>query len=296
MQKKKYRQGVLCGFLALILIAASSCASAAQKGNAMVSLSATATAVTPSAAPTPSTGVLAAETTTEAQQSPKASATATAKAPADATPTPTSTGSAAQPALLASMMSKSKLTIGKLSGSQLVMVVYEKGNTKLYCYEKGSDGIWKLSFGPVTANVGRNGVSSNKVEGDGKTPLGLYDFGFAFGNASKPDTSMTYRKVTSDSYWVDDPQSRFYNTWVEGTSQKDWDSAEHLSEMKTAYEYAVVIEYNMNPITPGKGSAIFLHCGSKPTAGCVAISRDNLLKVLKWLIPSAKPQILIVSE
>ncbi len=247
--------------------------------------SSTALTLMPSIVPVPSTGVLAAETTVpEPTQSPSA-----------ATATPTPSNQSAQPPLLSSMLDKSELPYPKLAGSQLLLVVYDAGNTKLYAYEKGSNGIFKLALDPVSASVGRNGVSSNKKEGDGCTPLGLYDLGFAFGNAAKPDTMLSYKKVTAESYWVDDPDSVFYNTWVEGTAKKDWDSAEHLIDMKTVYEYAVVIEYNTNPIVKGKGSAIFLHCGSGPTAGCVAVSRSNMLKMLHWLDPNTKPQILIVS-
>ena len=290
MQKKRIRAGFLYVVLLLILLFTYACFGSAKTGNAMMP-SATAEPTLPIATITPSSGVLSAEATPSPtpSQSPKATTATLA-----ATPTPSAT--AGQPEQLSAMLTNSKLSFSKIAGTQLVMVVYEKGNTKLYCYEKGYDGIWKLTLGPVTANVGRNGVSAAKKEGDGKTPTGLYSFGFAFGNGLKPDTSMTYRKVTGDSYWVDDPDSKYYNTWVEGAEQKDWDSAEHLSEMKTAYEFAAVIEYNANPITPGKGSAIFLHCGSNPTAGCVAIGRSNVLAVLKWLKPSAKPQILITAK
>jgi len=268
-----------------------------KEGTATVQQSFAPSKTQPLASVTPmmsDTGVLAAITTptpspTLRVQTPKP--TMTTSTPS-ATPSPSSISSS-QPALLDKTMKKYNLSYTKLIGNQLLLLVYDHGTSKLYRYQKDSQGIWKLVGNPYAAQVGRNGVSANKKEGDGKTPTGLYRLGFAFGNESKPDTVLTYRKVTTDSYWVDDSNSKFYNTWVEGTEQKDWDSAEHLSEAKTAYAYAVVIEYNMNPIKPGLGSAIFLHCGTKPTAGCIAVDKSRVLEILKWLKGTSKPQILI---
>ena len=59
-----------------------------------------------------------------------------------------------------------------------------------------------------------------------------------------------------------------------------------------AYRYAVVIDYNRNPVVPGAGSAFFLHVNiGKPTQGCVTLSEQNLLTVLRWLDPAAHPRI-----
>ena len=59
-----------------------------------------------------------------------------------------------------------------------------------------------------------------------------------------------------------------------------------------AYRYGFVIGYNMPPV-PGKGSAIFFHVGSTPTAGCIAASEDHVLALLGRLDAAGSPQILI---
>jgi L,D-peptidoglycan transpeptidase YkuD (ErfK/YbiS/YcfS/YnhG family) len=49
------------------------------------------------------------------------------------------------------------------------------------------------------------------------------------------------------------------------------------------YDVIIVIGYNLAPITPGKGSAIFLHVARNnfcPTDGCVALARSDLLQVV----------------
>lgn len=187
------------------------------------------------------------------------------------------------------------VSVDELNDCSQLVVVSANGNTaKLVRYQL-EDSKWKPEE-EYEAHVGYNGVTTEKTEGDRKTPCGLYRIGFAFGNKQKPETLLPYREITENSYWVDDPQSEYYNTWVEGTEKKDWISAEHLSEYYSAYSYAAVIEYNANPIVPGAGSAIFLHCGETPTAGCVSVSEDNMLKLLSWLDPSLKPMILIFAE
>ena len=53
-----------------------------------------------------------------------------------------------------------------------------------------------------------------------------------------------------------------------------------------------MVEYNTDPVVKGAGSAIFIHvwCGERlPTQGCVALAESDILRVLGWLEPQAKP-------
>ena len=136
-------------------------------------------------------------------------------------------------------------------------------------------------------------MTADKREGDGKTPKGLFTLTTAFGIQPDPGSGLPYRQVTAESYWVDDQNSRFYNQWVEGTGDKDWASAEHLIDYAAQYAYGAVVDHNTDPIVPGSGSAIFLHCGSRPTAGCVSLPRETVVGILKWLSPEQTPSILI---
>lgn len=154
-----------------------------------------------------------------------------------------------------------------------------------------SNGAWTLKE-KISGYVGRNGITDNKREGDGKTPKGIYYMGFAFGTA-KLTTGLDFRMITQDSYWVDDSNSEYYNTWQEG--KKSWNSAEHLIDASTAYHYAAVIQYNTD-CTPGKGSAIFFHCSSgKGTAGCVAVPEASVKRFLGWLDKGRHPVIIIAN-
>ena len=153
------------------------------------------------------------------------------------------------------------LSFGEIGFSQLVLVSADKTSADIYCYDKGPDGLWKLNndLGHITGYAGRNGVNTDKHEGDGCSPAGLFGLGYAFGNSPKPKTGMEYRPITKDTYWIDDPNSKYYNQWVEGTDGADWTDGEHLSDNVISYAYAVVIDYNTPPGTVrGKGLGDFL--------------------------------------
>jgi L,D-peptidoglycan transpeptidase YkuD (ErfK/YbiS/YcfS/YnhG family) len=205
-------------------------------------------------------------------------------------------GSEGQPPFLTQAVSTAGLSFDVFDFSQLVLVAADGSTADIYCYDKGADGLWTLneSIGHVSGYSGRNGVSTDKHEGDGCSPGGLFKLGYAFGNNPEPPTGIDYRAITSETYWVDDPESEYYNQWVEGTDGADWTGGEHLSDNIVSYAYAIVIEYNTPPSTvAGKGSAIFLHIGNKPTSGCVTVTEETLLRILKWLSADKNPSILI---
>ena len=55
-----------------------------------------------------------------------------------------------------------------------------------------------------------------------------------------------------------------------------------------------MIEYNAQPVVPGRGSAIFLHVSTgHPTVGCVSLPESELLRLLRWLRPAARPAIIL---
>ena len=161
----------------------------------------------------------------------------------------------------------------------------------LQTFQKDAAG-WHAVFPAMSAHIGRAGFSADKHEGDLKTPAGSYGFGTMFGQRASPGVKFPYRIADSQSVWVDDPSSAFYNTWQENAAL----SGEHLAAagFATSYAYAVDIAYNTKPVVPGKGSAIFLHVSTGGgTAGCVSIAQSNLLEILRWLDPARSPIIVM---
>jgi L,D-peptidoglycan transpeptidase YkuD (ErfK/YbiS/YcfS/YnhG family) len=170
---------------------------------------------------------------------------------------------------------------------------------KVYALERTGSG-WRLAMDPIDATIGRNGFApyGEKREGDGRTPSGLYRLGTAFGYDQSAATKMPYRQSLADDVWIDDPDAPDYNRWAK-QNQTRARSYEKMKRGDNLYQYGMVIEYNTDPVVRGHGSAIFLHvwAGLKSTtAGCVAVSENNLLRILNWLDPTAKPAILMNPE
>ncbi len=142
-----------------------------------------------------------------------------------------------------------------------------------------------------SGHVGEQGVTGEMSEYVSATPAGFFPVLDAFYIHSAPETGLETFQITEDTYWVDDPDSKYYNQRVEGTDDKDWSSAEHMIDY-AAYNYGFVIGYNTACVSP-LGSAIFFHIGSAPTAGCVSTSEDMVLSYLQKLSANSHPYILI---
>jgi L,D-peptidoglycan transpeptidase YkuD (ErfK/YbiS/YcfS/YnhG family) len=145
----------------------------------------------------------------------------------------------------------------------------------------------------MKCTLGANGVSRDKHEGDGCTPAGTFPLRRAFYRADKlpsdlldPSLYPTYLRLnqTELSYgWCDDSASTNYNTFVQLPMEGGY-SAEHLwLTDSNVYDLLAVIGYNDDPVVSGQGSAIFFHVTESygPTAGCVALSIDDLQWVLQ---------------
>ena len=184
------------------------------------------------------------------------------------------------------------------SCGQLIAVQSDGTNCTLYFFEK-TDGNWAASgtVGTAPGIVGRNGVTAHKVALDGCTPAGYFGLGPCYGAFANVQTKMEYRQITEHDYWVGFNETGYYNEliYIEDTKNVPWTSYEHLIDIMPHYRYLAVIRYNMDPVVPYAGAAIFLHCdaGDKTTSGCVGTGEDVMREIFSWLDPAADPHILI---
>ena len=159
----------------------------------------------------------------------------------------------------------------------------DRTTASISMHQKDADGRWKQILS-TPGFVGINGLclDADHVEGCGQTPVGVYHFNKAFGIAADPGCAIPYIQVDDDIYWSGDPDNH-YNEMV---NIKDYpglamDDSEHIVDYEYQYQYCLNISFN-EECTPGRGSAIFLHCfgPTKPcTGGCVALP-ENIMKLV----------------
>jgi D-alanyl-D-alanine dipeptidase len=204
-----------------------------------------------------------------------------------------------------------------LIGSKQVLYVQTpsassvKGTMTLY--ERKTDRHrWKqkASFAVV---VGRAGLAKDpqtrmpfidlpvKKEGDGKSPAGSFLLGDVFSYHALSNLHMPFVQVDSNFYCVDDVASPYYNKLiVNDTATVPFNSFEYMKRKDDYYEYGVWVLYNSNPATPGHGSCIFIHIWQNEdagTAGCTAMSKENIIKLIHWLDKKKNPVLLqVVNE
>ena len=152
----------------------------------------------------------------------------------------------------------------------------------------GGAGRLRLGDLDMACIIGRGGLCAarDKREGDGCTPIGIWPVrGLLFcpGKAEPNGLQLPWRWIRPDDGWSDDPADPAYNRPVRLPRPF---SAESLCRDDGAYDVIVVLGHNDAPPVAGHGSAIFFHLSEgRPTAGCVAIDRVDMLRLLPLLAP-----------
>ena len=156
-------------------------------------------------------------------------------------------------------------------------------------HERDAEGQWKQVLS-TPGFVGKNGLcaDADHAEGCGQTPAGVYHFNKAFGIAPDPGCAIPYVQVDDNTYWSGDPE-RQYNQMVDirDVPELALADSEHIMDYDYQYQYCLNISFNEEG-TPGRGSAIFLHCFGplKPwTGGCVAIPEYLMKQVMQRVQP-----------
>ena len=151
-------------------------------------------------------------------------------------------------------------------------------------------GAGRLSFGDIdmACTIGRSGAcaAEDKREGDGCTPLGTWPVRGVLlrpGKVAADGIRLPWRWVRTGDGWSDDPADPAYNRPVHLPRAH---SAESLLREDDAYDVIVILGHNDAPPVPGQGSAIFFHLSEgRPTAGCIAVEREDMLRLLPLLAP-----------
>jgi L,D-peptidoglycan transpeptidase YkuD (ErfK/YbiS/YcfS/YnhG family) len=157
-------------------------------------------------------------------------------------------------------------------------------------------GGWRRVGPAVAAWLGADGMTPHPSEQLSAVPMGSYSLTQAFGHDPNPGTALRYVQTDPSYWWISQP-GPLYNTMQHCSSGCAFTQGapnEHLYYETPFYNYAVVIDYNRDPVQQGAGSAFFLHVSvGAPTAGCVSIDQAQLVRIMGWLEPRDDPRIVI---
>ena len=143
--------------------------------------------------------------------------------------------------------------------------------------------------------LGKCGIKKKITEGDFITPKGIFSLKKVYYREDRIKglkTKLKKIKIKKNMAWCDDPKSKFYNKQIKLPNRYNY---EKLYRKDKIYDIIITLDYNTNPIVKNKGSAIFLHIAKKnykPTAGCIALKKEDLIHLLSVIKKGNKIKII----
>jgi L,D-peptidoglycan transpeptidase YkuD (ErfK/YbiS/YcfS/YnhG family) len=203
---------------------------------------------------------------------------------------------------------------------QLVLVITPGWNADhgtLRTFERDGSG-WHEAGRAAPVTVGKAGAAwglglqppssdgSLKLEGDNRSPAGVFRIGEAFGYAARAATAMPYRALSATDYCMDVSGTPQYNRIVDANIVGAAAVAGSTEPMRRdlhahgdqRYRLGFVIEQNAGAVAQA-GSCIFAHLWKSPhdaTAGCTAMAVPLMQRLLVWLRPEDQPVFVLLPQ
>ncbi|MFJ6696559.1 L,D-transpeptidase family protein [Streptomyces sp. NPDC091272] len=187
------------------------------------------------------------------------------------------------PAELPGLGPRTRGEIGKDTRQALVVTGKDRDSTDAgaVLYEKTAHG-WRTARSWSAQNA-RRGWTDHHVQGDLRSPIGVFGLTDAGGLLPDPGTRLPYDHGRG---------YRINRTDASGQS------------LRGSFDYVVAINYNRraghNPLDWGRplgadrGGGIWLHVEhTTPTSGCVALKREAMKELLQALDPAKKPVVVM---
>jgi len=139
--------------------------------------------------------------------------------------------------------------------------------------------------------LGHGGILADKREGDGATPRGRFRLLRLWWNPERglrPATRLPVRRIAPDDAWCEDPTDRRYNRNIKMAAGE---AGDRLRRQDHLYDLIIEIDHNARPRIARRGSAVFIHLarpGLAPTAGCVAMPKSRLRRLLNRVGPGTR--------
>ncbi len=143
----------------------------------------------------------------------------------------------------------------------------------------------------IPVALGRGGIRTDKREGDGGTPRGIFHPVRLWWRADRhprPRTFLPVQPIRPDDAWSEDPAQRHYNQPIKLGADA---AGDRLTREDHLYDFIIEIDHNTRPRIPGRGSAVFLHLAREafaPTAGCVGMTKTAMLRLLERIGPETR--------
>lgn len=175
-------------------------------------------------------------------------------------------------------------SVDRRDARQVVLVsgdAPDSSYSTVHLYERDALSGWRRAFEPWPARNGLRGWTAQHHVGDLSTPVGVFGLSDAGGLLPDPGSKLPY------------DQSPVYEADGVGFMGQS---------LKGAFDHVVAVDYNRNPGTPPRdpvrplgperGGGIFIHIEhGGPTQACVALPRDKMSELVKWLDPEMNPVI-----
>ncbi|GGT20258.1 L,D-transpeptidase family protein [Streptomyces purpureus] len=142
---------------------------------------------------------------------------------------------------------------------------------------------WSPVGTPWPAHNALKGWTGHHIQGDKRSPIGVFGLTDAGGLLPDPGTRLPYDRGRAFT--------------ARGTGA--------LGEpLAGSFDYVVAINYNRRPgrtpldwtrpLGPKRGGGIWLHVDHNgPTEGCVSVTRAHMRELLRWLDPSMRPVVVM---
>ena len=142
----------------------------------------------------------------------------------------------------------------------------------------------------IKCSIGKSGINSSKKEGDLTSPKGQFKLGLLYYRKDRIKhlkCKIKKKIIKRNMGWCDDSRSKKYNREINFPFKY---RAEKLYRKDEIYDIFINIKYNYQPTIKKRGSAIFLHLTNnyKTTLGCIAISKNNFLKIIPLINKNTK--------
>ena len=154
-----------------------------------------------------------------------------------------------------------------------------------------SQGLLRAGALVLPVALGRGGIKANKREGDGATPRGRFRplrLWWRADRLARPRTLLPARRISLAAAWSEEPTDRNYNRPVTRSANEPGD---RLWRSDALYDLFIEIDHNVRPRVARHGSAVFIHVarpGFAPTAGCVALRRQDLVRLSQRIGPKTR--------